>query len=163
MEIFTLLGVETVFTNQGAILKKTSIRIEKLEENFTDIPDLVQTFAVTCALLNIPFCFTGLQNLKIKETDRITALVVELGKLGYLLQEKNENILLWNGERNESPPHPIIETYEDHRMAMSFAPAAIRYPNMRIAHPHVVTKSYPCYWEDLKKAGVIILNDEIAN
>ncbi|KAA6349286.1 3-phosphoshikimate 1-carboxyvinyltransferase [termite gut metagenome] len=153
MEIFARLGVETVFTNQGVVLRKTSARIEKLEENFMDIPDLVQTFAVTCALLNIPFCFTGLQSLKIKETDRITALIVELGKLGYLLQEKNENILIWNGERKESPSRPIIATYEDHRMAMAFAPAAIRCPDMRIADPHVVTKSYPCYWEDLKKSG----------
>ncbi|KAA6349287.1 3-phosphoshikimate 1-carboxyvinyltransferase [termite gut metagenome] len=154
MEIFARLGVETVFTNQGVVLRKTSARIEKLEENFMDIPDLVQTFAVTCALLNIPFCFTGLQSLKIKETDRITALIVELGKLGYLLQEKNENILIWNGERKESPSRPIIATYEDHRMAMAFAPAAIRCPDMRIADPHVVTKSYPCYWEDLKKPAL---------
>jgi 3-phosphoshikimate 1-carboxyvinyltransferase len=159
MKIFTRLGVETVFANQGVVLRKTSARIEKLEENFMDIPDLVQTFAVSCALLNIPFCFTGLQSLKIKETDRIRALIVELGKLGYLLQEQNESILIWNGERKESSSHPIIETYEDHRMAMAFAPAAIRYPDMRIADPHVVSKSYPYYWEDLKKAGVIILND----
>ncbi|KAA6308315.1 hypothetical protein EZS27_040002, partial [termite gut metagenome] len=144
---------------QGIVLRKTNARIEKLEENFMDIPDLVQTFAVTCALLNVPFCFTGLQSLKIKETDRITALMVELGKLGYLLQEKNKSILMWNGERKESPSRPVIETYEDHRMAMAFAPAAICCPDLRIADPHVVSKSYPCYWEDLKKAGVIILKD----
>jgi 3-phosphoshikimate 1-carboxyvinyltransferase len=159
MEIFARLGVETVFTHQGVVLRKTSASIERLEENFMDIPDLVQTFAVTCAMLNIPFCFTGLQSLKIKETDRITALILELGKLGYLLQEKNKNLLIWNGERKEFSPSPVITTYEDHRMAMAFAPAAIRYPDMRIADPHVVTKSYPCYWDDLKKAGVIILND----
>jgi 3-phosphoshikimate 1-carboxyvinyltransferase len=157
MEIFARLGVETVFTHQGVVLRKTNASIEKLEENFIDIPDLAQTVAVTCALLDIPFCFTGLQSLKIKETDRIRALIVELGKLGYLLQEQNESVLIWNGERKESSSRPIIETYEDHRMAMAFAPAAIRCPDMRIADPHVVSKSYPCYWEDLKKAGVIIL------
>jgi 3-phosphoshikimate 1-carboxyvinyltransferase len=158
-EIFARLGVKTVFTNQGVVLKKTGERIEKLEENFIDIPDLAQTFAVTCALLGIPFCFTGLQSLKIKETDRIKALIVELGKLGYLLHEKSEGILIWNGERKESLSRPIIETYEDHRMAMAFAPAAIRCPDTGIANPHVVSKSYPCYWEDFKKAGVIISND----
>jgi 3-phosphoshikimate 1-carboxyvinyltransferase len=157
MEIFARLGVETVFTSQGVVLRKTNAHLERLEENFMDIPDLAQTFAVTCALLGIPFCFTGLQSLKIKETDRIAALIVELGKLGYLLQEKNGSILLWNGERKESPPRPVIATYEDHRMAMAFAPAAIRCADMCIADPHVVSKSYPCYWEDLKKAGVIIL------
>ncbi|KAA6322371.1 3-phosphoshikimate 1-carboxyvinyltransferase [termite gut metagenome] len=153
-EIFTHLGVETVYTDRGVTLKKTTIRPERLDEDFMDIPDLAQTFAVTCALQNIPFCFTGLQSLKIKETDRMTALIAELGKLGYVLREENGTTLVWNGERQEAQPFPVIKTYEDHRMAMAFAPVAIRYPNVKIADPQVVSKSYPKYWEDLGKAGV---------
>ncbi|KAA6311719.1 3-phosphoshikimate 1-carboxyvinyltransferase, partial [termite gut metagenome] len=153
-EIFTHLGVETAYTDRGVTLKKTTIRPERLDEDFMDIPDLAQTFAVTCALQNIPFRFTGLQSLKIKETDRMTALIAELGKLGYVLQEENGTTLAWNGERQEAQLFPVIKTYEDHRMAMAFAPVAIRYPNVKIADPQVVSKSYPKYWEDLEKAGV---------
>ncbi len=117
-------------------------------------PDLAQTFVVTCVLLNIPFRFTGLQSLKIKETDRIEALKTELRKLGYVLTDRNDSILEWNGERREPESHPVIATYEDHRMALSFAPAALVRPEgIEIAHPQVVSKSYPHYWEDLKAAG----------
>ena len=115
--------------------------------------DLAQTFAVTCCLLGIPFRFTGLQSLKIKETDRIAALENELYKLGYILCDKQDSILCWEGERCEPEAEPVINTYEDHRMAMAFAPAAVRFPKMRIADPQVVTKSYPSYWENLKQAG----------
>jgi 3-phosphoshikimate 1-carboxyvinyltransferase len=155
-EVFTRLGVETAYTGRGVTLKKTTIRPERLDEDFMDIPDLAQTFAVTCALRNIPFRFTGLQSLKIKETDRMTALIAELGKLGYVLREENGTALVWNGQRQEIQPSPVIKTYEDHRMAMAFAPAAIRYPNVSIADPQVVSKSYPAYWDDMKKAGVVV-------
>ena len=77
---------------------------------------MAQTFVVTCALLNIPFRFTGLQSLKIKETDRIAALRTELKKLGYVIEEENDSILMWNGERCEPEETPVITTYEDHRM-----------------------------------------------
>lgn len=130
-----------------------------MEEDFVDIPDLAQTFVVTCALLNIPFRFTGLQSLKIKETDRIAALRTELKKLGYIIEEENDSILMWNGERCEPEEIPVIDTYEDHRMAMAFAPAVIRHPNLLIADPQVVTKSYPGYWEDLKQAGFQVINE----
>lgn len=119
---------------------------------------MAQTFVVTCALLNIPFRFTGLQSLKIKETDRIAALRTELKKLGYVIEEENDSILMWNGERCEPEETPVITTYEDHRMAMAFAPAVICHPNMLIADPQVVTKSYPGYWEDLKQAGFQVIN-----
>jgi 3-phosphoshikimate 1-carboxyvinyltransferase len=154
-EVFARLGVETVYTPQGVSLRKTAARPARLDEDFLDIPDLAQTFAVTCALLDIPFRFTGLQSLKIKETDRIAALISELGKLGYVLREEDGATLAWDGERQEPQPHPVIKTYEDHRMAMAFAPAAIRHPNVCIADPQVVSKSYPLYWEDMKKAGVV--------
>lgn len=152
-EVFARLGISTEFTENGVRLKKTGEVSQRLDEDFVDIPDLAQTFVVTCALLHVPFRFTGLQTLKIKETDRINALKAELAKLGYVLHDENDSILSWDGERCEPQTIPVIETYEDHRMAMAFAPAAIRFPQMEIAEPQVVSKSYPAYWKDLKKAG----------
>lgn len=159
-EVFSRMGITTEFTAQGVKLKKTDKVPERLDEDFVDIPDLAQTFVVTCALLNIPFHFTGLQSLKIKETDRIAALIAELKKLGYVIEEENDSVLTWNGKRCEPETSPVIRTYEDHRMAMAFAPVAIRLPNLRIADPHVVSKSYPRYWEDLKQAGFQVISEE---
>ena len=159
-EVFSRLGITTEFTTKGVKLKKTGKAPKRLEEDFIDIPDLAQTFVVTCALINIPFRFTGLQSLKIKETDRIAALRNELKKLGYLIEEENDSVLMWNGERCEPEETPVIATYEDHRMAMAFAPAIICHPTMQIADPQVVTKSYPGYWKDLKQAGFQIINED---
>lgn len=152
--IFTQLGVSTTFTDKGVTLKKNGNLCSKLVYNFVNEPDLAQTFVVTCVLLNIPFRFSGLQSLKIKETDRIEALRTELKKLGYLLTVEGNSVLTWNGERCEPEEHPVIATYEDHRMAMAFAPAAFAIPQgICIAEPQVVSKSYPHYWDDLRKAG----------
>ncbi len=152
--LFARLGVGTTFTRDGVLLRYTGGSRDKLVYDFADEPDLAQTFAVTCALLNIPFRFSGLRSLRIKETDRIEALKAELRKLGYTLTSHKDNILEWDGGRSEPEPRPVIATYEDHRMAMAFAPAALVLPEgIRIAHPRVVTKSYPRYWEDLKAAG----------
>lgn len=159
-EVFSRLGITTEFTPKSIKLKKTGKVPPRLDEDFVDIPDLAQTFVVTCALLNIPFRFTGLQSLKIKETDRIAALRTELKKLGYVIEEENDSVLMWNGERCEPEKVPVIATYEDHRMAMAFAPAVILHPNLEIADPQVVTKSYPGYWEDLKKGGFQIISEE---
>ena len=124
-----------------------------------DIPDLAQTFVVTCCLMDVPFRFTGLQGLKINETDRITALITELRKLGYVVRSEQDSILLWDGERCPADADPVIATYEDHRMAMAFAPACLVLPQIRINEPQVVTKSYPAYWEDLQKAGFKVCQD----
>ncbi len=155
-EVFSKLGIETVFTEKGVSIHKKGTPVTCLEEDFMDIPDLAQTFVVTCALLGVHFRFTGLQTLRIKETDRIHALVTEMRKLGYVLKDENDSVLMWDGERCEPEADPLISTYEDHRMAMAFAPAALKFPRMSIADPQVVTKSYPGYWADLKKAGVRI-------
>ncbi len=154
-EVFSRLGITTEFTHEGVLLKKSNRLVEQLNEDFVDIPDLAQTFAVTCCLLGIPFRFTGLQSLKIKETDRIFALKAELRKLGYLLQDAQDSILIWDGKLCQPEAQPVIQTYEDHRMAMAFAPAALRFPEMRIAEPQVVSKSYPAYWEHLQQAGFL--------
>ena len=91
-------------------------------------------------------------SLKIKETDRIEALKQELLKLGYVIKDKNDSELIWDGETCE-PTFEPIDTYEDHRMAMAFAPVAMKFPEIRINDPEVVTKSYPHFWDDLKSAG----------
>lgn len=156
-KLFAQLGVGTTFTDRGVQLKHNGNVAKKLIYNFVNEPDLAQTFVVVCVLLNIPFRFTGLQSLKIKETDRIEALKTELRKLGYLLADSNDSILEWNGERCEPEVDPVIATYEDHRMAMAFAPAALILPQgIRIADPGVVTKSYPTFWDNLRGAGFTV-------
>lgn len=153
-KLFSQLGVETLFTERGVRLRHNGKRCQRLDYDFVNEPDLAQTFVVTCALLNVPFRFTGLQSLKIKETDRIEALKNELLKLGYVLHDEQDSILSWDGERCAPEAHPVIATYEDHRMALSFAPAALVRPEgIEIAHPQVVSKSYPHYWDDLRAAG----------
>ena len=155
-EIFQLLGIESIYGNKTVTLKKTDKITERLDYDFINQPDLAQTFVVTCALMNIPFRFSGLQSLKIKETDRMAALIQEMGKLGYILHETDDRILSWEGLATLYSADVAIDTYEDHRMAMAFAPACVVMPEIRINNPQVVSKSYPYYWEDLKKAGFII-------
>ena len=158
-QLFLDLGVSTEFTDKGAILRKTNQRTRKMFHNFINEPDLAQTFVVTCCLLNIPFLFTGLQSLKIKETDRIEALKAEMKKLGYVIVDRDNSILEWNGERCEVDADAAIKTYEDHRMAMAFAPAAICFENIKIAEPQVVSKSYPNYWKDLQQVGFTVTEE----
>ena len=149
-ELFMQLGVKTKYQPEGVLLTTTKNNVLKFEYNFVNQPDLAQTFAVTCCLKNIPFHFNGVESLKIKETNRIAALINELHKLGYVLNEPVEGQLAWNGERCEPAKEISIATYEDHRMAMAFAPTAMVTP-ITIEHPEVVSKSYPNFWEDLEQ------------
>ena len=121
------------------------------ELDFTHCPDIAQTMAVTYCLLGIPFVFEGIQSLRIKETDRVAALINELRKLGFVLRAEGDRRLVWDGARCAPDEHPVIATYDDHRMAMAFAPAALCFEGLTIEHPEVVTKSYPGFWEDLNK------------
>lgn len=151
--IFEHIGVKTKFTKQGVILSKKAPKKGKLVYNFVNQPDLAQTCVVCCCLLGIPFYFSGLQSLKIKETDRIYALVTELKKLGYVVHQKDNSILEFNNERCDVATEQSIDTYDDHRMAMAFAPACIKVGEISINEPHVVTKSYPNFWVDLQSLG----------
>lgn len=153
--LFQQLGVNTLYQDNQVLLTKSTNIVDRLEYDFVNQPDLAQTFVVTCALLGVPFRFTGLQSLKIKETDRIAALIKEMKKLGYVLQEAEDSILFWNGERCERSDE-AIDTYEDHRMAMAFAPACLALGDIYMNNPHVVSKSYPRYWENLQTAGFMI-------
>lgn len=157
--LFSLLGVKSAFASKEPD-KDTTVTLSnhlnalpRMDYDFINQPDLTQTLAVSCCLRGIPFHFTGLGNLRIKETDRIEALQTELRKLGFVVKETNGNELIWDGERCETMPCPVIDTYEDHRMAMAFAPASFLVPGLRINDPAVVTKSYPHFWDDLKLAG----------
>ena len=162
--IFSLLGVKTTFlTKKQGVPTTITIQhsgrcVPRLEYDFVNAPDLTQTFVVTCALLNVPFHFRGLSTLKIKETDRIEALKKEMRKLGYVIKDANDSELIWDGERCEPDLESGIDTYEDHRMALAFAPAACRIDQLRINNPQVVTKSYPHYWDDLKDSQFDILH-----
>ncbi len=160
--IFSMLGVKTTFAEKNAP-KPTDVTLSvhhralpRFDFDLVGQPDLAQTVVVTTALMGIPFRFGGLQTLRIKETDRIAALKTEMRKLGYVLDDSVEGELSWDGTRCEAMPEPVIDTYDDHRMAMAFAPAAIMFPGMRMNNPEVVTKSYPEFWDELRKAGFSI-------
>ena len=152
---FEKLGVNTIPTEKGSRLMKNGQPLSKtLNLNFIENPDVAQTFAVLCVMKQIPFHFTGLETLKIKETNRIAALQDELAKFGAQITEPAHGELKWDGTFPlEKQAVPEIETYHDHRMALAFAPACQTYGPVAILDPMVVTKSYPGFWEDLKKVG----------
>ena len=164
--IFSLLGVKTMFQSKQAgkpqtvTIKLNGRCLPKLEYDFVNSPDLAQTFVVTCAAKGVPFHFKGLSTLKIKETDRIEALKTEMRKLGYVIESRNDSELLWDGERCDPQPELGIDTYEDHRMALAFAPYALKSGSIFINNPQVVTKSYPHFWNDLKAAGFEVISEE---
>jgi 3-phosphoshikimate 1-carboxyvinyltransferase len=155
--IMTSLGVATEFLPEAGGVRLTQVPLATAELlaqplDFTDCPDLAQTVAVVAAALGVPLRLTGLDSLYIKETDRVAAVQTELRKFcGDMVEvapgvfEIQSNGFAVNGQE--------VETYEDHRMAMAFAPLALRGP-LTIAEPQVVRKSYPSYWRELAKAGL---------
>jgi len=156
---FIQFGVKSIQKSDGVLLvKKENFSPEKLIHDFIENPDVAQTMACLCVAKKIPFHFTGLKTLKIKETDRIFALQNELTKFGAKLTEPTEGELAWDGKLNSESKSkiPIIETYHDHRMALAFAPMAMASNCLQISDPMVITKSYPGFWDDLKTAGFTI-------
>ena len=169
-QLMSELGVATEYYEEPdgteiIRLRKTGNLACHFCHDFSHQPDLAQTFAVTCAMLDVPFRLVGLQSLRIKETDRIAALVEELGKIVCL--EGNDSELLWEGFYNiddlELLPFEefTFDTYDDHRMAMALAPVCLRTGGeIVINNPEVVSKSYPHYWDDLEKVGFSICNEQ---
>ncbi len=154
IDLFKTIGVDTAFTNFGIRIKNIPTTCTHFEYDYTDCPDLAQTITVTLVAKKIPFKLTGLDNLSIKETDRIKALIDEFQKLGIHLKSENNNSLLWNGnEEIKVPENHFVKTYEDHRMALAFAPLAILTKEIQIEDPDVIVKSYPKFWNDLKCVG----------
>ncbi|UOQ96981.1 3-phosphoshikimate 1-carboxyvinyltransferase [Hymenobacter sp. 5317J-9] len=153
--MMTHFGVKTTFLADAVHLQQhaVSANTEPLTLDFTDCPDLAQTIAVVAAALNQPVEMTGLESLRIKETDRIAALQTELAKFGGGLRDLGEGRF-----RAESSGFAVrgqsVATYHDHRMAMAFAPLALRGP-LAVEAPSVVKKSYPRFWKELAKSGFV--------
>lgn len=153
-EIFKLFGVETEYTSNGVLLTYNPKSVaERIDIDLQNQPDLAQTIVVTACLKGIPFRISGLSTLRIKETDRISALISQLAKLGYTVCETEDATLESDSVRRSCDKAPAIETFDDHRMAMAFAPASIIVPGITIEDAEVVSKSYPKYWEHLKLIG----------
>ena len=153
IEIMNQLGVKAAFQKEGLRLTKTNLNTGTLVWDFSNCPDLAQTVLPVCAAKKIAGEFTGLESLRIKETDRITALQNELAKIGARLEETGKGT--WNlvpGKTPASFKKISINTYHDHRMAMGFAPWAT-LTDVEIESPDVVQKSYPGFWEDMKVVG----------
>lgn len=159
MELGGKLGIASHVDAKGVTLD-TSHFIDCCCSNFADMtatPDLVPSWVVLMCLLERSFRMTGTRTLRHKESDRIEALREELLKLGYVLKIESDDAISWYGERvpviNEPP---VINPHGDHRMAMAFAPAAVRFPSLVITDAEVVGKSYPAYWRHLEKCGFTI-------
>jgi 3-phosphoshikimate 1-carboxyvinyltransferase len=151
-ELMANFGITSQFKNGELQLTKEVKMPERKIFDLKDCPDLAQTLIVCCAALGHEATFTGLETLKIKETDRIKALQTELAKIGVNLIEKNRTYKL-DCSKRVLPKKIQIATYEDHRMAMAFAPLALLIDEVEIMDPQVVAKSYPHFWDDLKTAG----------
>lgn len=152
VEIYKNFGVETVFNNDNSITisKTQNFQLATFNSQLNNSPDIAQTIAVTCFGLGIGCHLTGLHTLKIKETDRLEALKNELTKLGANVSVTNDSLTLEPSEKINK--NISIKTYQDHRMAMAFAPLALKVPII-IEEAEVVSKSYPTFWDDLKSVG----------
>ncbi len=154
-EIMANFGITSQFKDGGVLLKKENKPISRELFDLKKCPDLAQTVVVVCAALGHEATFTGLETLKIKETDRVKALQNELAKIGVKLIEDN---LMYKLDCSEKfiPQRLFVNTYEDHRMAMAFAPLALLIPEIEVEEAKVVEKSYPAFWTDLEKMGFSI-------
>ena len=157
VDIYKNFGVTTSFSeNKITIAKSSEILKKEFSYNFIECPDIAQTVTCTSVGLNSPFTFKGLQTLKVKETDRIVALKNEFLKLGIELVV-TDNSIQWLGNNNiNKSTTASIATYNDHRMAMSFATLSVLLDELIIEDAGVVSKSYPLFWEHLKSIGIII-------
>jgi 3-phosphoshikimate 1-carboxyvinyltransferase len=157
-EIMANFGITSQFKNGGVFLKKEPKKIERKIFDLKECPDLAQTIVVICAALGHSCTFTGLETLKIKETNRILALQTELAKIGVSFTEKNLSYKL-DCSQLHFPEKININTYEDHRMAMAFAPLALKIKQVEIEEKQVVEKSYPYFWDDLAQAGFSVTDN----
>ena len=154
--IFNDLGVKSHFEGDTLVLNKDSkILPNKVKLDLSKAPDIAQTIAVTCYGLGVDCDLMGLHTLKIKETDRLEALQVELSKLGASISVTDKSLHLVSN--NNFISNCSIDTYNDHRMAMAFAPLALKIP-IQINASEVVSKSYPDFWDDLKQLNFQIVN-----
>ncbi len=154
-DLFTSFGIDTVYEEKGITLYKTNKEIKAFEYDFSACPDIAQTLAALCAAKRIPFTLNGLKTLKIKETDRILALQQELTKIGAHVTTSHESIRITHYDLVDVNATITISTYNDHRMAMSFAPLQLLYPNMVIEDMPVVKKSFPNFFDQMNKLSAL--------
>ena len=156
-DIFTQLGVNTEVTADGLVLKKAKPKIKSLEYDFTNNPDIVPTVAVTCIALGISFRFSGVELLRKKETDRLMAIQSQMALFGAKVTFEKvgefETMVFDGKAKGFGKKVPVLSSFNDHRIVMALAPLSLVVPELKIENPKVTTKSYPCYWEDLKKVG----------
>ncbi len=157
-EIYKELGVHTLFEPEGIRLTSSGKQTSHFTYDFTDAPDLVPAVLTTCAAKKIKASITGVEHLKHKESDRMQALSIELKKIGAILIEKNKTYHLSFDENISITEKLVFETYNDHRMAMCFAPLSIIFDKITIEDKDVVEKSYPAFWDDLKKLKFVQMN-----
>lgn len=158
MGLFADLGVKSEFKQEGLHLSPIPMKKNYFQFDFRNNPDMVQTYVPYCIGKNIPFEFSGCRSLRIKETDRISALQKELAKFNVILKSTEDgNLISWDGKsKPDWNKNVTIETYDDHRMALGMAPLCIVSKELIINNPAVVSKSYPGFWEDLEKTGISV-------
>jgi 3-phosphoshikimate 1-carboxyvinyltransferase len=158
VKIMKQLGVQTTFDEQGVLLEKIAIDLpEAITLDFKEFPDLAQTVVACCAALGVNLHMTGLESLRIKETDRIVALDQELQQFDCSLKEVQLGQWELEAKQFNFPKLATINTYEDHRMAMSFMPLTLK-GNLFIKEVEVVNKSYPSFWEDCQLVGLELID-----
>lgn len=152
--LFRYFGVDTEVLHDGAVrICPTGENVRNLDINMLGQLDLVPAVAVTSALMEIPFRISGVKNLRLKESNRIMALCNELGKLGYIIRE-SDNEIEWNGKKTAIGECPVISTYSDHRIAMAFAMAAVKIPSLIVSDINTVKKSFPKFWHQASRVGI---------
>lgn len=159
VDIMTHFGVVSSFESDGLHIRKAASPSDQVLFDFKQCPDLAQTVVVVAAALKRDVAFTGLETLKIKETDRILALQTEIGKFGATLSEKEPGVYYLDTKQVADPGDLCFDTYEDHRMAMALAPLALVFDQIQIREPEVVEKSYPMFWTHLKAQGFHLQTD----
>lgn len=149
------MGVVSEFTDEGLELSATPDLYSRLDMDMADFPDLVPAVAVTGCMIGVPYRLSGLANLRVKESDRLQALVDELARCGWIL-EAGPDYLEWEGATKPIFELPVMNTHDDHRLAMAFAPISVFVPGIVIDGAEAVNKSYPGFWDDLRDAGFVI-------
>jgi 3-phosphoshikimate 1-carboxyvinyltransferase len=154
-EVFKDLGIDTIYENDGILIRKSNNITEKFSFDFSGNPDITPSVIVTCAALGIDSEFKNVSHLQYKESNRIDALKKELAKIGAKLTLKENNIILKQTQKVKGDI--VFDSYDDHRMAMAFAPLVMKYNNITINHSEVVNKSYREFWDDIKKLNFATL------
>jgi 3-phosphoshikimate 1-carboxyvinyltransferase len=158
VDVFEKLGVKTAFTETGVVLTHSAKAASEISFDFSDAPDIVPSVMTACAVLGVKGFFTGIEHLRIKESDRIASMQNELGKIGAQIVKKGHGYELVPGKY--AGEQLIFSTYGDHRIAMCLAPLALLFDEVKIEDPDVVAKSYPNYWKDIESTGCFKLVKE---